>query len=88
MCFVLLLVFTVLRLGRRPLDVTGRHLGLLAAGWAAFAALHLPFAGLSQVWYLWGDWCRFALLSILLTVSVRLLRGRKERKREPAAPGA
>ena len=87
LCFVLLLVFTVLRLGRQPLESTGRRLGLLAAGWAVFAALHIPFAGLSQVWYLWGDWCKFALLSVLLTVSVRLIRGWKERKGKQIAPG-
>ena len=82
---LLLVALTVIRFSKKPFPVTKRGLLLLIAGWAAFIGcffIRIPLSGMSSMvgWllcFLLIDAPRCALLTVLLTFTVRLLRTRR-----------
>lgn len=79
LCFLAMLVLTVLRFGKKPLALTRRGKGLYLAGWLGFAALFVPLhpaaqTMLSRLFYLFLDWCKLGLFAALLTTTLRLIR--------------
>ncbi len=79
--FLLLLLVTVWRLGRRPLAPTRGRCVLTVLGWTALLLFDLllnPILStrMGGLYYLLGDWVHFALLNGLLVITVRLIRGR------------
>ena len=84
-----LILITVCRLSKKPLPVTKRAVAALAAGWVVFIALHfisLSFSGLPNIArrlsiFLLIDAPRCALLTVLLTFTVRILRTVRTRRR-------
>lgn len=82
---LLLVALTVIRFSKKPLPATKRGLLLLIAGWAAFIGsffIRIPLSGMSSMagWllcFLLIDAPRCALLTVLLTFTVRLLRTRR-----------
>ena len=75
---LLLIVITVLRFRKLPLERSKRTLWLLAAGWAVLAILlWMPIGRgpYSNIWIL-VDWLRLAALVPVLTVSIRYLRSK------------
>lgn len=88
LCFLAMLVLTVLRFSKHPLSLTRRAKGLYLAGWLVFALLFLPVHPaaqpvLSRLLYLFLDWCKLGLFTALLTTTVRLVKtGRQKKRRE------
>lgn len=79
---IVMVAVTVLRFRKKPLALTRRGKWLYGAGWVAFAALFLPFpldplSGLTGIFYQLLDWTRVGLLTALVSVALRLRRGRK-----------
>lgn len=86
---LLLVALTVIRCSKKPFPVTKRGLLLLIAGWAAFIGcffIRIPLSGMSSMvgWllcFLLIDAPRCALLTVLLTFTVRLLRTRRDARK-------
>lgn len=84
-CYVAIIVVTVLRFRRKPLEPTKKTYTLLAVGCVALALTYIPvtmdtlgpFSAVSRLYFIFMDWVRIALLMPILTTAVRLLRGQK-----------
>lgn len=85
-------VLTALRFSRAPLAAKTRTVVLVAVGWVLLAVSFLPIptpAALRDAYLIRGVWisvrlltdgARTAALTVLLTLSIRLLRGLRQRK--------
>lgn len=82
LCFVVLIVVTVLRFRKKPLTMDKRRKTLYIAGWVAFALLFVPFKGdplsaMSNIRYVLWDWLKVGLFVPLLTTTLRWYHTRK-----------
>ena len=81
-CYVAIVIVTVMRFRNKPLDPTKNRLVLLAVGCVALALTYIPvtlgsLSTIAQLYYIFTDWVRLVLLTIILTNAVRLLRSRR-----------
>lgn len=84
-CVVALLVVTVVRLGKQPLAVTKKRIVWLVVGWVFYGLswIRLSFDPLGiwgNLYYYLSDWVQFILCAVVLTYTVRLIRGWKWEK--------
>lgn len=84
-CIVALLIITVLRLGKAPLAVTKKNVAVTIALWVLFGLTWIrlsfdPLSTLGNLYYYLSDWIQFIISAVALTNTVRLIRGRKQRK--------
>lgn len=81
-CYVAIVVVTVLRFRKKPLEPTGKTYTLLAVGCVALALTYIPvtfdpLSAIAQVHYIFSDWVRLVLVTPILTTVARLLCSRK-----------
>ncbi len=81
-CYVAIVVVTVMRFRKKPLEPTKKIYTLLVVGCVAFALTYIPvtlgpFSAIARVHYIFSDWVRLALLTPILTNVARLLYLRK-----------
>lgn len=82
-CYIAIIVVTVLRFRKKPLKLTRKRLILLAAGCAAFAVTYIPvilepLSAVAQIYFIFADWVRLILLTVILSNAVRLFHSRRE----------
>ena len=81
-CYVAIIVVTVMRFRKKPLVPTKKTYTLLAVGCIAFALTYIPvtlgpLSAIARVHYIFTDWIRLALLVPILTAVARLFYHRK-----------
>lgn len=84
-CYVAIVVVTIIRFRKKPLEPTKKTCTLLALGCAAFALTYIPvmsdpLSAITQVRYIFTDWVRLALLTPILATTARLLYTRKKNR--------
>ena len=82
-CYVAIVVVTVMRFRKKPLSPTKKTYTLLVVGCVAFVLTYIPvtlgpFSAIARVHYIFFDWVRLVLLTLILTTAVRLLYSRKQ----------
>ena len=83
--YAAIILVTVLRLRKKPLEATQKTYTLFAAGCTAFALTYIPFSidtllsfpVAARLYSIFFDWIRLALLTPILTSVARMLYGRK-----------
>lgn len=86
-CYVLIVVVTVLHFRKKPLVPTKKTYTLLAVGCVALALTYIPvtmdtlgyYSTVTRIYFLLCDWVRLALLTPTLTTAARLIYGRKSK---------
>jgi len=81
-CYVAIVVVTVMRFRKKPLMPTKKTYILLVVGCVSFALTYIPvtlgpFSAIARVHYIFFDWIRLVLLTLILTTIARLFRSRK-----------
>lgn len=81
-CINALMIVTIIRFGKTPLALNKRNLFLQVAGVVAFGLLFIPvkYAPLSamlKISYIFKDWIRIPLLTVILVNTLRFIRSRK-----------
>lgn len=81
-CYVAIVVVTVIRFRKKQLVPTKKTYALLAVGCVALALTYIPvtlgpLSAIAQVRYIFSDWVRLVLLTLILTTAARLLHLRK-----------
>lgn len=81
-CYVAIVVVTVMRFRKKLLEPTKKTYTLLVVGCVAFALTYIPvklgpFSAIARVHYIFFDWVRLVLLTLILTTAARLLYLRK-----------
>lgn len=81
-CFIVMIVITVLRFQNNKLILNKRGKCLYAVGWAVFALLLIPFkleaaSALARYIMLFLDWARVALFTSLAVTTMRLIRSKR-----------
>ena len=81
-CYVAIVAVTVIRFRKKPLEPTKKTYTLLVAGCVALALTYIPvtlgpLSMIARVHYIFFDWVRLVLLTLILTITARLLYLRK-----------
>ena len=81
-CYVAIVVVTVMRFRKKPLMPTKKTYILLVVGCVALALTYIPvtlgpLSVIARVHYIFFDWVRLVLLTLILTTAARLLHLRK-----------
>ena len=81
-CYVVIVAVTVIRFRKKPLKLTKRTYTLLVVGCVALALTYIPvtlgpLSAIARVHYIFIDWVRLVLLTLILTTAARLLYLRK-----------
>lgn len=84
-CFIVMIVVTVLRFQKKPLVLSTRNKVLYIVGCLLLAVLFIPFSfwpmsAISYAYYLLLDWVRVALIVALLTTTLRFVRAKIKEK--------
>ena len=93
LCFLALLVVTVLRFRKKPLLLTRKLIVLLCIGWAVWLLLSTPlptklffpldpFSFAANFLFHLLDWIKIVLFAVLATLSVRAFAGWKESRKK------
>lgn len=83
-CYMTIVAVTVMHFRKKVLEPTRKHIGILAAGCAIFALTYIPItpdplSAFARIVYIFLDWVRLVLLTIILTNAVRLFCSRRKR---------
>ena len=81
-CYVAIVVVTVIRFRKKQLVPSKKTYALLAVGCVALALTYIPvtldpLSAIAEVRYIFSDWVRLALLTPILTTAARLCQFRK-----------
>ena len=85
-CYAAIIVVTVIRFRKKPLSPTKKTYTLLVLGCVAFVLTYIPvtldpLSAIAEVRYIFSDWVRLVLLTLILTTAARLLHLRKPNRK-------
>ena len=88
-CINVLMIVTIIRFGKTPLVLSKRNLFLQAVEVVVFGLLfipvkHDPLSTIANISYIFKDWIRMPLLTVLLTNTLRFIRTKKAKNPESA----
>ena len=84
-CYVAIVAATVLRFRKNPLEATRRNVTPLVVCCVLYALTYVPItpdplSAFAQIVFIFHDWIKLVLLTIILTNAVRLLSSRKKNR--------
>ena len=87
LCFVVMVIITILRFQKKQLVLDKRGKGLYIAGWVVLALLFIPvqldpLSGLSNIRYMFLDWIKVGLFTTLVITTLRLIKTHKAKASE------
>lgn len=87
LCFVVMVIITILRFQKKQLVLDKRGKGLYIAGWVVLALLFIPvqldpLSGLSNIRYMFLDWIKIGLFTTLVITTLRLIKTHKAKASE------